>query len=115
MILPQVKILKAIHTNISTENPVWFNELQAFISIANIGQQSKLIKTFFLDINECEAGKSDCMPGQICVNTDGSYECQVECRDGFKYDPRWGLDMSFGDIQGFAFNGKNSSLRSIIS
>ncbi|KAL7646898.1 UNVERIFIED_CONTAM: hypothetical protein RMT77_002155 [Armadillidium vulgare] len=40
------------------------------------------------DINECAEGISNCLPGQICVNTEGSFDCRVECRDGFKYEPQ---------------------------
>ncbi|XP_076037131.1 uncharacterized protein LOC143022668 isoform X3 [Oratosquilla oratoria] len=39
------------------------------------------------DIDECAGGVERCLPGQICVNTEGAFECRVECRDGFKYDP----------------------------
>ncbi|KAK7080216.1 hypothetical protein SK128_014535, partial [Halocaridina rubra] len=39
------------------------------------------------DVDECLAGVASCMPGQICINTEGAFECRVECQDGFVYDP----------------------------
>lgn len=47
---------------------------------------------FLPDIDECQSGgRAICLPGQICVNGPGSFECQVECRDGFIYDPRFDI------------------------
>lgn len=39
----------------------------------------------FSDIDECES-KDPCAPNEICVNTNGSYECKtvVNCEQGFK-------------------------------
>ena len=34
---------------------------------------------YYLDINECEADNGNC--SQICVNTEGSFECS--CRVGY--------------------------------
>ncbi|CAL4183931.1 unnamed protein product, partial [Meganyctiphanes norvegica] len=39
------------------------------------------------DIDECTSGTVLCLPGEICLNTHGSFKCQVECEDGFVYDP----------------------------
>lgn len=39
-----------------------------------------------LDINECVAHNSPCLPGQTCVNTVGSYTCRrnkVTCGQGY--------------------------------
>lgn len=41
----------------------------------------------FADIDECAAGVANCLPGQICFNTQGAFECRVDCQDGFRYDP----------------------------
>ena len=40
------------------------------------------------DVDECTAGVARCMPGQVCFNTIGAFECRVECQDGFRYDPK---------------------------
>ncbi|XP_071519923.1 uncharacterized protein [Panulirus ornatus] len=40
-----------------------------------------------LDVDECAVGRASCLPGQVCLNTEGAYECRVECQDGFRYDP----------------------------
>ncbi|XP_037784060.1 fibrillin-2-like isoform X6 [Penaeus monodon] len=39
------------------------------------------------DVDECLAGVAKCLPGEICINTEGAFECRVECQDGFRYDP----------------------------
>lgn len=40
-----------------------------------------------VDVDECLAGVAKCLPGEICINTEGAFECRVECQDGFRYDP----------------------------
>ncbi|XP_014840501.1 PREDICTED: fibulin-1 isoform X4 [Poecilia mexicana] len=35
------------------------------------------------DINECLADRHNCSAEQVCVNTDGSFHCQLSCHPGF--------------------------------
>ncbi|XP_043964219.1 fibulin-1-like [Gambusia affinis] len=35
------------------------------------------------DINECLADSHDCSAEQVCINTDGSFRCQLSCHPGF--------------------------------
>ncbi|KAM4569870.1 fibulin-1-like [Odontesthes bonariensis] len=35
------------------------------------------------DVNECLHGSHNCTPGQVCLNTDGSFGCQSSCGTGF--------------------------------
>ncbi|XP_021177717.2 fibulin-1 [Fundulus heteroclitus] len=36
------------------------------------------------DINECQTGSHNCTAEQVCINTEGSFRCQLSCHPGFK-------------------------------
>lgn len=40
------------------------------------------------DINECLIGAHNCVAGQVCINTDGSFRCQRETSCGTGYELR---------------------------
>ncbi|XP_024138370.1 fibulin-1 [Oryzias melastigma] len=35
------------------------------------------------DIDECQTGRHNCSPGQVCLNTDGSFHCKPRCGTGY--------------------------------
>lgn len=37
----------------------------------------------FADIDECLTGRHNCGPGQVCLNTDGSFDCKPRCGTGY--------------------------------
>lgn len=38
------------------------------------------------DVNECLTGSHNCVTGQICINTEGSFRCQRETSCGTGYE-----------------------------
>lgn len=63
------------------------NVYQSVHSVIHIPSFNDILNLFiFSDVDECAAGVANCLPGQICFNTHGAFECRVDCQDGFRYD-----------------------------
>uniref|UniRef100_A0A3P9JTU5 Fibulin-1 n=1 Tax=Oryzias latipes TaxID=8090 RepID=A0A3P9JTU5_ORYLA len=47
------------------------------------GFQMKMDGVTCQDIDECLTGRHNCGPGQVCLNTDGSFDCKPRCGTGY--------------------------------
>ncbi|KAM3859071.1 fibulin-1-like [Diretmus argenteus] len=50
------------------------------------GYQLKVDGVTCDDVNECLIGSHNCLPGQVCINTEGSFRCQRETSCGTGYE-----------------------------
>lgn len=56
-------------------------------SIEFTGNQISFYQVNISDIDECMGGVPVCETGLECINTIGSYSCQVKCEPGFQPSP----------------------------
>lgn len=46
----------------------------------------------FADVDECVEGLHGCLPEvEECRNTEGAYECDIQCRKGFTFSRSLGI------------------------
>lgn len=48
--------------------------------------------THFVDVDECAEDLHGCLPEvESCRNTEGAYECDIQCRRGFVFSRNLGI------------------------